>query len=268
MDKKKYLLDLKEIISNEHFKHNMCLVLSTIIFLTSIGFTTDKNQNKNSLKSINPKTTIEFEDSLIGMGLSSVLNQTFNTMVPFEPNVKCEQAKLNNEGKKKIILEKYKLTEEQFNIVASIVLSEAKANSYEDAYAVINTMYNRIRSKTWISYTNSVLGENKGKSLYYQAICPNQFVVYQDGIYQKFLNSDMTKQNGYQAIIDLLFEEETKHNYLRFLSAEYPSPERKQFVENGNCYFQTLTKSDTIKEEEMITYNEENEEKSKVKVLK
>jgi len=234
------------------------------MFLSSIGFTTDKNQNKNSTKNINPKTSIEL-DKTVDENLASVITQTFWTPVPFIPEIECKQAEIDNEGKKRVILEKYNLTEEQFNIIASIVLSEAKANSYEDAYAVINTMYNRIRSKKWIGYTNSLLGENKGESLYYQAICPNQFVVYQDGIYQRFLNSDMTKQNGYQAIIDLLFEEKTMHDYLSFLSSAYQSPERTQFVENGNCYFQTLKESDTVKREEMIT---DNEKKSKIKVLK
>ena len=58
---------------------------------------------------------------------------------------------ITKEDKIKYILEKYNLTNEQFKILSAIVLSEAQANSYDDAYAVINTIYNRIHSKNCFS---------------------------------------------------------------------------------------------------------------------
>lgn len=151
---------------------------------------------------------------------------------------------ITREDKIKTILEKYNLTKEQFKILSAIVLSESQANSYEDAYAVINTIYNRTHSKNWVKSVNNRFGNNKGKNLYYQAIHPNQFVVYEHGSYKKNLNN--TKSIGYDAIIDFLYTEEIMHNYLSFRSHNIKIKNSESFSDKGNNYFNTIKESNKI----------------------
>jgi len=143
------------------------------------------------------------------------------------------------------ILDRYNLTLEQFNIVKSIVMAEAMYDSYDDGYAVINTMYNRTLSKSNNNFVNYFYGEGAGRSLYYQAIAPNQFVVYQNGMYEK----NLTKNDGpvYDAIIDFLTTEKIKHSYLNFLSANTNMTRAyEEFAHGGNKYFEELVESDLI----------------------
>jgi len=151
---------------------------------------------------------------------------------------------ITKEDKVKIILEKYNLSKDQFKILSAIVLSEAQANSYEDAYAVINTIYNRTHSKNWVKSINNRYGNNKGENLYYQAIAPRQFVVYEHGSYKKNLGN--TKSVGYDAIIDFLYTEEVMHNYLSFRSHNIKIKNSEAFSEKGNNYFNILKESNKI----------------------
>jgi len=136
------------------------------------------------------------------------------------------------------ILDKYNLTKEQFNVLSAIVLTEAETNSYEDAYAVINTIYNRAHSKNWVRSVDNRYGKGKGENLYYQAISPNQFVVYQHGTYKRNLNN--TNSVSYDAVIDFLYTEDEMHNYLSFRSNGSYVKNYEVFSENGNKYFNEL----------------------------
>lgn len=151
---------------------------------------------------------------------------------------------ITKQDKVEYILEKYDLTKEQFKVLSAIVLSEAEANSYDDAYAVINTIYNRTKSKNWVSTVNKKFGKNKGYNLYYQAIAPNQFVVYQHGTYKKKLN--VTDNIGIDAIIDFLYEEEIMHNYLSFRANNIKVKNSETFSKKGNNYFNTIKESNRI----------------------
>ena len=151
---------------------------------------------------------------------------------------------ITNEEKIKTILDKYNLSNKQFSVLAAIVLSEAQTNSYEDAYAVINTIYNRTHSKNWVKSINNKFGKGKGNSLYYQAIAPRQFVVYEHGTYKKNLNN--TKSVGYDAIIDFLFTEETIHDYLSFRSHNTKIKNSEKFSVKGNNYFNKIKDSNRI----------------------
>lgn len=142
------------------------------------------------------------------------------------------------------ILERYKLTREQFNILSAIVLSESDKNSYEDTYAVINTIYNRTHSKSWVKSVSNRYGKNNGNNLYYQAISPNQFVVYEHGTYKKNLNN--TNCIGYDAIIDFLYTEKVMHNYLSFRSNNIKMKNSESFSKNGNNYFNELLENNRI----------------------
>ncbi len=151
---------------------------------------------------------------------------------------------ITKEDKIEVILDKYNLTMKEFKILRAIVLSEAEANSYEDAYAVINTIYNRTHSKNWVKSVSNKFGKNKGYSLYYQAIHPNQFTVYQSGAYKKNLNND--KSIGNDAIIDFLYEEEIMHNYLSFRSHNIKIKNSESFSKKGNNYFNEIKEENYI----------------------
>lgn len=151
-------------------------------------------------------------------------------------------AVISNDTKVNYILKTYNLTKEQFNILCAIVLSEAEGNSYEDAYAVINTIYNRTHAKNWVRSVNTYFGN--GKSLYYQAISPNQFTVYSSGSYKRHLNE--TNSIGYKAILDFLYSEQIMHNYLSFRSHSIKVSGSESFSKNGNNYFNVLKEESRI----------------------
>lgn len=151
---------------------------------------------------------------------------------------------VTKEEKIKDILKRYNLSEYEFSVLCGIVLSEAESNSYEDAYAVINTIYNRTHSKNWVRSIDNKFGKDKGMNLYYQAIAPNQFVVYQSGSYKRHMYD--TESVGYDAIIDFLYTENTMHNYLSFRSNSIKVSGSESFSKKGNNYFNTITKENRI----------------------
>ena len=73
---------------------------------------------------------------------------------------------------------------------------------------------------------------------------PNQFVVYQHGTYKRYLNN--TSLNGYNAIIDFLYNEEIMHNYLSFRSNSIIINGSEKFSDRGNNYFNILEESNRI----------------------
>ena len=132
----------------------------------------------------------------------------------------------------------------KLNILSAIVLTEAQNNSYEDAYAVINTIYNRTHSKNWVKSISNKYGKDKGTNLYYQAIAPRQFVVYEHGSYKKNLNN--TKSVGYDAIIDFLYTEDVMHNYLSFRAHNIKIKNSETFSNKGNNYFNPIKEKNRI----------------------
>ena len=151
---------------------------------------------------------------------------------------------LTKDEKLEAILDRYNMTEQQFRVLCGIVLSEAEHNSYEDAYAVINTIYNRTHSKNWVRSAEANFGKGNGTSLYYQAIKPNQFTVYASGAYKKYMSD--TESVGYDAIIDFLFTEKPMHNYLSFRSHYIKVNNSESYSKNGNNYFGELKEENRI----------------------
>ena len=151
---------------------------------------------------------------------------------------------LTNEDKKAYILDYYNLSDYEFSVLCGIVLSEAQAGSYTDAYAVINTIYNRTHSKSWVNYISDIYNKSVGDNLYYQATAPNQFTVYKSGRYKKQMNN--TKSDGYQAILDFLYSEETLHDYLSFRSHHIKIKNSEAFSPKGNNYFNLLDEKNRI----------------------
>ena len=153
----------------------------------------------------------------------------------------------SNEEKEEYILHRYNLTQDEFDVVAAIAMAEAKYNSYEDTYNVINTIYNRTISKKWnkwvSSWRNDETGEI-GRSLFIQATQSSQFIVYENKRFEQYLG--VKEGEPYQAIIDFLYTETSNHNYLCFRSASTNVEGANQLVEDGNKYFDELTEEDRL----------------------
>lgn len=178
----------------------------------------------------------------------------FNNEIEESEHFEELPVEVTTEEKINVILDKFNLTNEQFDVVCAITMTEAKPDSYDDAYAVINTIYNRTITNSWIEEINKLHTEDVGRSLYFQAIHPNQFVVYQEGYYLRNLN--VREGNTFQAVIDFLYNLEIKHNYLSFRSADTELDFfYEQFTINGNKYFNLIRDEDRVIQNEDINSN-------------
>jgi len=222
-------------------KKPIILGVSAGVLIAFIFFSCGKNlsENKESKNNIDIETELDemFERE------NTLAFDDENKLEVEENTVTKEGDELSNKEKVAYILEEYNLSQEQFDVLCAIVISEAWVDSYEDAYAVINTIYNRTISKKWVDWIDKNVGENTGVNLYYQATFPDQFVVYQDGVYKR----NMGRNDGpaYDAIIDFLMTKELKHDYLAF-RANYCDVEGFKFDEKGNIYFDVLEEEDRI----------------------
>lgn len=220
--------------------------LATIIFLSMYNQYLKTVDNENS-----DDISLGVEQ---GVELSDTLNST-DTLIAYDDSTKTTiNSELSVEEKIDIILEKFNLTLEQFDVLCAIAITEAKPNSYEDTYAVINTIYNRTITQSWVNDINKSYDMDVGGNLYYQAIHPNQFVVYQNGNYANNLNVREGEQ--FQAIIDFLYNVEIRHEYLSFRSSNTELDfDYEQFVTNGNKYFNRIREEDRIIQDELTDKN-------------
>ncbi len=170
----------------------------------------------------------------------------------------------NNEEKIKWILDQYNLTEEEFKVVVAVTIAEAKGLSYEDAYAVINVIYNRTICSRWINEIKRQTGEDAGTSLYEQVIAKGQFTVYYYGerTYRYYLDIDIEEYPGYQAVIDFLYGTFTQdevtgeytwngperlHDLLNFVGHHVtPKYSSQSFTSMGNNYGIHITDSEYV----------------------
>lgn len=150
-----------------------------------------------------------------------------------------KEEKITTYEKIEKILDMYQLTYEELDVCCAIACAEAcgEGMNYEEASNVINTAYNRIISAKWVAS----LGDN----LYDQMTAPNQFVVYQNGSYLRFLGR--TDLPGYQAVIDFLSNttELSPHCYLSFRS-NGSNIDGVELVSGGNLYFNVLDEEDRL----------------------
>ena len=199
--------------------------------------------SRNAIRGINKYLVLPIIYVIIGFMVvpNRVIELNTTTVAHYDS---YKTAEISNETKLKYILKNYNLTSEQFKVLCGIVLAEAEGNSYEDAYAVINTIYNRTHAKNWVRSVNNYFGKGKGTSLYYQAISPRQFTVYSGGSYKRHLNE--TKSVGYKAILDFLYSENIMHNYLSFRSHSIKVSNSESFSKKGNNYFSTLKETNRI----------------------
>lgn len=245
--KKDILINLKELLNHFNDKKFLKKSISFIITLNILFSLVSSSKAQSPYERI--INSISYKDVDIQSLINDLVTYAFEAnkeiikidyVNPFE-----DSHAFTNEEKVRKICKKYKLTEEEFKVLAAIVMAECKRNDYTDAYAVINTIYNRAISYSWLKSVCGNLDLDPSEvNLYYHAINTNQFEVYSNGNYKDFL--EVTEGDAYQAIIDFLYNEEPMHNYLNFLSASYTATYREQFVEGGNNYSNTLKSEDTI----------------------
>lgn len=165
-----------------------------------------------------------------------------------------------NDVKLFYVLNHFNITLEEFDTIQAVVGKEAKPgdNRYEDAFAVITAVYNRMRSYTVSGYVSSWTGK-ENISIYDHIVAPKQFSPYGDGKYEELLGN--TEGEYYQAVLDFLYTADRSPEYMHFcmnfLSSNYKSSTRAQFVNGGNNYFNHLEDNDIIPLEERY-YNTNN----------
>lgn len=228
---KKLLKVIKDILSNKCFKSSTCVAVSLFYLLNCAG--------SMSLESNENSEDVEVDTNLI----EAVRHITY-------PNIhETEEVEIVEEVDKfAVVCERENLTYKQLDTVLAGCVAEAceEGLNYDDAYSVANTIYNRAeRSYSCIDYISSIMGEGLGNSYYYQFIAPDQFTVYADESYKKYLGrSDLI---GYQAALDMFYSEEVKHDYLFFRGNKTEvSCSYEKFAENGNKYFKEIAEEDML----------------------
>ena len=222
------MLQILEYLREKGLKKTTCLSLALIILMTS-SFAMESGKTRS-----NTKETYSGQEFI---KIQNTKEEKLAIEIPKE---------VSNEEKINVILNREGITREQFDEIVATVVGEAAPGSYEDAYAVINTFYNRTISKTWINEMIRATGEDKGRNLYEQITLINQSEVYTSGRYKEFLGTN----DGpvYQAVIDFLYTLDRKHDYLCFFASYGDIPDSVQFVPGGNWYYSLMLSEDKVQE--------------------
>lgn len=220
------MLQILEYLREKGLKKTTCLSLALIILMTS-SFAMESGKTRS-----NTKETYSGQEFV---KIQNTKEEKLAIEIPKE---------VSNEEKINVILNREGITREQFDEIVATVVGEAAPGSYEDAYAVINTFYNRTISKTWINEMIRATGEDKGRNLYEQITLINQSEVYTSGRYKEFLETN----DGpvYQAVIDFLYTLDRKHDYLCFFASYGDIPDSVQFVPGGNWYYSLMLSEDMV----------------------
>ena len=225
-DKQK-IKEIKKIASQYGVRLTSTLLLAISILMTSAS-------SKDMREDRETHEEIDFNYAITRMAIKNDKKENILQI--------NEETSLTQEEKVEKILHKFNLTEEELNVCCAIAIAEAcgEGMDYEEATHVINTAYNRIISAKWVAS----LGDN----LYVQMTAPDQFVVYQNGSYAKYLGQTLLP--GYQAVIDFLSNtsEVEAHDYLSFRSNDSVVEGSIQLVVDGNRYFNLLTEEDRLED--------------------
>ena len=119
----------------------------------------------------------------------------------------------------------YELCDEDFELLCAIVSAESD-KTYDDALAVITTILNRCETSNWIA--------SHGRDPIAQATAPNQFVVYQHGSYEGYMNGK-APDTVVQAVTDALAGVRN-HNYCSFRSNGSTGYSNNMISSTGNRY--------------------------------
>ncbi len=119
----------------------------------------------------------------------------------------------------------YDLCEEDIELLCAIVAAESD-KSYDDALAVVSTILNRCETSNWINVY--------GRDPIAQVTAPDQYVVYQHGTYEKYMN-DNAPEAVKQAVADALAGVRN-NNYTTFRSNGLTEYSDNMITETGNRY--------------------------------
>ena len=119
----------------------------------------------------------------------------------------------------------YNLSNNDFDLLCAIVAAESD-KSLDDALAVASTILNRCENKAWVN--------SHGSNPISQAIAPNQFVVYQEGIYKKYLNGNIP--NSVKVAVTDALNGTRNHSYLSFRSNASVKYSNNMITSTGNRY--------------------------------
>ena len=119
----------------------------------------------------------------------------------------------------------YELCDDDVELLCAIVSAESD-KTYDDALAVISTILNRCERTNWIA--------SHGRDPIAQATAPNQFVVYQQGNYEKYMDGN-APETVVQAVKDALAGVRN-HSYCSFRSNGSTSYSNNMITATGNRY--------------------------------
>lgn len=119
----------------------------------------------------------------------------------------------------------YNLCDEDIELLCAIVSAESD-KTYDDALAVISTILNRCEASNWIN--------SHGRDPIAQATAPNQYVVYQHGSYERYMDGN-APETVVQAVKDALAGVRN-HKYTSFRSNGTTSYSNNMISPTGNRY--------------------------------
>lgn len=224
------------------------LSLTVLVMLSNVSAMEQNNDSKKEAITKEEKTNTYSYFASPSPNTSSI--ESILSFDPEETLKPVETKEPTTEEKIAVILERENMTREQLDVIIATVKGEAAADSYDDAYAVINTFYNRTISKTWINEMIRATGNDVGDNLYAQITLDNQSEVYTEGTYQLYLGT--TEGPIYDAVIDFLYTLDRKHDYLCFYASYGNIPDSVQFAENGNWYYSLMPEDDIVVEDDLV----------------
>lgn len=218
-----------EVMREVCSKYGIKIISSVVLAICLLGVPAKSDYNLDKLDDESNYSKIEKS-----VYLGNIKRDTIRDALTFQ-----NDEVLSFQEKVEKILNLYHLTYEELDVCCAIACAEANGEgmNYEEASNVINAAYNRIISAKWVA--------SLGDHLYDQMTAPDQFVVYQNGNYLRFLGR--TDLPGYQAVIDFL-SNTTKllpHSYLSFRS-NGSNIDGVELVLGGNLYFNVLEEEDKL----------------------
>lgn len=197
-----------------------------------------------------------------------------------------ENGTINNYGKEKLVMEAFKVNQEELDFVLAGAMAEGIQDNYEDVSAAMRTGLNRLFSYSWVNHAINSLEldvQLNEVTIYDIFRDPLQFGVYysiggKEPRYLSFLG--VKEGEGYQAALDTLFyfvfddqipaelrDKIIIHDYLEFQDKNDPIPSiytSEQFVLQGNKHYRHIKETDIIPLEESVLsdYKTSNKDKN------
>lgn len=163
----------------------------------------------------------DFDDTPETQGEKTTIEKTTNKNLDVYNDNTAKGFKVTTNNKT------YELTASEKEILYAIVAAESD-KSPDDALAVATTILNRCESPKW----TWIKGDSRNPVT--QATAANQFVVYQEGIYKKYMNGN-APDTVVKAVDDALAGVRN-HEYLSFRSNNTTSYSSNMITSTGNRY--------------------------------